>query len=76
MADLKLDSTKDHQSPQECLHTDTAAPDTTNENLANDGYPSGLPLFLNLLAVGFATVLVGYVSLCKAHQLSACADHV
>ena len=62
MADIKLDNVQDPQGPQVCLYTDIETDDKANDSLNNDGYPSGLPLVLNLLAIGLATVLVGYVS--------------
>lgn len=70
MADIKLDNVQDPQGPQVCLHTDIETDDKANDSLSNDGYPSGLPLVLNLLAVGLAIVLVGYVSLYQYTLLS------
>lgn len=71
MADIELDNLKGDQDPQECLYTGDDAADITEDSLRNDDYPSGVPLVLNVLAVGLATVLIGYVSLLQPTLLSS-----
>ena len=71
MADIELDNLKGDQDPQECLHTGPDAAGITEDSLRNDDYPSGLPLVLNVLAVGLATVLIGYVSLLQPTVVSS-----
>jgi hypothetical protein len=62
MADIELDNVKDHRDLQGSSHTEINTVDRTDDSL-DDEYPSGgKPLILSLLAVGLATVLVGYVS--------------
>lgn len=58
MTELELDDVeKDHRTPNRCQQADQ-----TNDS-PDDDYAHGVHLFFSLLAVGLATVLVGYVSI-------------
>ena len=71
MADIELDNLKGDHDLQGCLHSGPDAADIREDSHRNDDYPSGLPLVLNVLAVGLATVLIGYVSLLQPTLLSS-----